>query len=161
MEIWKVLVMLKGPHFNWYLLCYLHPLQPLEKLGLEAEADPEANFTASTSLVDSIRHVAICPGYETLRINKDLKNDIDLVHYFQEVLALRSEKWTPENVSKRSEKVSKFCQKYMMEKMQTCRKVYTKNEKVDDENMHIWTTLMTWPMYGCRDDTLVDYSINK
>ena len=53
-----------------YLLCYLHPWQPfskeaeteaeveseveaeaLKKIGLEAEADPEANFTASTPLV--------------------------------------------------------------------------------------------------------------
>ena len=46
-----------------YLLCYLHPLQPFSKeaeaeveteasrkIGLNAEADPKANFTASTSL---------------------------------------------------------------------------------------------------------------
>ena len=52
-----------------YILYYLHPLQPfskeaeaekeeeaeaLKKIGLEAEADPEVNFTASTSLAANI-----------------------------------------------------------------------------------------------------------
>ena len=41
--------------------------------------------------IDSIRHIKICPGYEELRADKDLRKDSDLVLYFQEVLAKRSE----------------------------------------------------------------------
>ena len=41
--------------------------------------------------IDSIRHIKVCPGYEHLRADKDLKRDEDLVKYFQEVLITRTE----------------------------------------------------------------------
>ena len=42
--------------------------------------------------VDSINHIKVCPSYDHLRYEKDLKDDKDLVHYFQQVLAMRNNK---------------------------------------------------------------------
>ena len=40
--------------------------------------------------IDSQSHIIWCPAFATLREGKDLKNDKDLVCYFQEVLRIRS-----------------------------------------------------------------------
>ena len=41
--------------------------------------------------VDTIKHIKICPGYEMYRKDKDMNNDIDVVHFFQEVINSRME----------------------------------------------------------------------
>ena len=44
---------------------------------------------AGCGRVDSVRHIKVCPGYEDLRMNRDLDNTLDTVHYFQDVIELR------------------------------------------------------------------------
>ena len=44
--------------------------------------------------IDSQEHILWCKGYETLRANKDLSNDVDLTRYYQQVL-LQREKTEP------------------------------------------------------------------
>ena len=41
--------------------------------------------------IDSIEHVTFaCPQYEHLKVDRDLvNNDVDLVHFFQDVIELR------------------------------------------------------------------------
>ena len=41
-------------------------------------------------LRDTQEHVLICPAYESLRLDKDLGNELDLVGYFRSVLQLRA-----------------------------------------------------------------------
>ena len=41
---------------------------------------------AGCGRIDSIRHIEVCPGYEELRVNRDLEDSYDYVHYFQDVL---------------------------------------------------------------------------
>ena len=40
-------------------------------------------------VAESQIHVIACPGYEDLRVGKDMMNDGDLVKYFREVLLIR------------------------------------------------------------------------
>ena len=44
---------------------------------------------AGCGRVDTISHVQVCPGYEKLRVNRNLEDSLELVHYFQDVLDLR------------------------------------------------------------------------
>ena len=44
---------------------------------------------AGCGRVDTIRHVQVCPGYEALRMNRNMNDSLDVVHYFQDVLELR------------------------------------------------------------------------
>ena len=39
--------------------------------------------------IDSQEHILWCAGYEDLRANKDLSNDVDLTRYYQQVLLKR------------------------------------------------------------------------
>ena len=39
--------------------------------------------------ISSYSHIQWCVGYEHLRRNKDLSNQAQLVHYFQEVMQIR------------------------------------------------------------------------
>ena len=41
--------------------------------------------------IDTISHIKICPGYENLREGKDMDQEINVIHYFQEVLKSRME----------------------------------------------------------------------
>ena len=42
------------------------------------------------TMIDTQSHVLWCHEYKNLRMEKDLKNDKDLVKYIQEVLKIRS-----------------------------------------------------------------------
>ena len=41
--------------------------------------------------IDSQAHNIWCPAYAPLREGKDLKNDLDLVHYYQQVMKIRED----------------------------------------------------------------------
>ena len=41
--------------------------------------------------MDSQAHIIWCPAYAPLREGKDLKNDLDLVHYYQQVMKIRED----------------------------------------------------------------------
>ena len=46
---------------------------------------------AHCTRIDTQTHIKNCPEYEHLRFDKDLNNDNDLVTYFRQVIAMRSE----------------------------------------------------------------------
>ena len=46
--------------------------------------------------VDSQSHIVWCPFFADLREGKSLQNDVDLVHYFREVLKIREERRSEE-----------------------------------------------------------------
>ena len=46
--------------------------------------------------VDSQSHIVWCPFFAELREGKSLQNDVDLVHYFREVLKIREERRSEE-----------------------------------------------------------------
>ena len=39
--------------------------------------------------MDSIRHVQVCPGYQELRVNRNMGDSLDVVPFFKDVLDLR------------------------------------------------------------------------
>ena len=56
----------------------------------ELWACEECRRETKLGLRDTQEHVLICPAYESLRLDKDLDNDLDLVVYFRSVLQLRA-----------------------------------------------------------------------
>ena len=54
---------------------------------------PGVNCDAcNMKVAESQVHVMACPGYENLRVGKDMMNDGDLVKYFREVLLIREKR---------------------------------------------------------------------
>ena len=87
------------PYFKYFSLCdartkFAIDTKMLKTIKTHFSSDREYTedlwqCEAGCGRIDSIRHVEVCPGYEEFRVNRDLEDTYDYVHYFQDVLQFR------------------------------------------------------------------------
>ena len=80
---------------SWYLMNKKTRISVKTGVGITAEAD--VGEVVGQGTVSQV-HVMACPGYEDLRVGKDMMNDGDLVKYFREVLVIREKNKKKNNV---------------------------------------------------------------